>query len=339
LCLNQTQKTVPFTICNWGSTADTFHWSLAPLPTGVGCTAPGPTSYVPLAGTTALLLPGQCTTFNVTITQPPGFVPPQTSCYQMTFAGDSTGNCWNCRGRLRKLNLWCISLAGSAYTGVKRVSLGTPGVVSVKVTNSGPQRATLDYEWAVSAAAEPRVSLNGLPPGEPVLGLITLDPGESAEVSVSADYQELDTLQFDDLVFRTDIDGDGTREATTSIALRSISDGAMPFVCEGELPGDGLTLSWLSATRLSWNGENCAAVYNSYRRIGGVMRDADGDGVADDYGQCLLVDQAATELSETAVPPRGEAHYYLITAENDAGEGGLGFASNGRERPNVNACP
>jgi hypothetical protein len=113
----------------------------------------------------------------------------------------------------------------------------------------------------------------------------------------------------------------------------------MPFVCEGELPGDGMTLQWLSATRLSWNGESCAAVYNGYRRIGGAMRDADGDGVADDYGQCLAVEQASTELSETAVPPLGEAHYYLITAKNDAGEGSLGLASNGRERPNVTPCP
>lgn len=339
LCLNQTQKTVPFTICNWGSAPDTFNWSLAPLPMGTGCTAPGPTTYAPLAGTTALLNPGQCTTFNVTITQPPGFVPPQTSCYQMTFVGSSSAECFNCRGRLRKLNLWCISLAGSAYTGVKRVSLDTPGVVTVKITNSSDRPATLDYEWAVSGSGESRVSLNGLPPGQPVIKTIALDPGASSDESVTVSYEELDSLQFDDLVLRTDIDGDGTREASTSIALRSIIEGAMPFVCEGELPGVGMTLQWLSATRLSWNGESCAAVYNGYRRIGGALPDADGDGVADDYGQCLAVEQASTELSETAVPPLGEAHYYLITAKNDAGEGSLGLASNGGQRPNLNPCP
>ncbi len=339
LCLNQSQKTVPFTICNWGSVPDTFHWSMAPLPTGVGCTAPGPTTYLSLSGVTAVLTPGQCTTFNVTITQPPGFVPPQTSCYQMTFVGDSTGDCWDCKGRLRKLNLWCINMANPHLAGVKRVVFGTEASVSVKVSNSSEQRRTLDYQWLVSQTGEPSISLNGLPPGQPVRASITLDPGESADVPVTVRYQELDALRFDDLEFQTDIDEDGTLEATTSVALRSITEGSMPFVCEGELPGDGLTLSWASATRLTWNGESCAAVYNAYRRIGGPMVDRDGDGLADDYGRCLMVDQAGTELSDTAVPPAGDTHYYLVTAENETGEGSLGRTSAGLERPNYSPCP
>ncbi len=341
LCVNQASKVVPFTICNWGPAPDTFHWSLAPLPAGAGCSVPGPTTYTNVAGTTALLNPGQCTTFNVTIARPPGLTAPQTACYQMTFMGDATGNCHDCRGRLRALNVWCPTPVGTSYSGLKQLLLGTPSPATFKLQNTGDQVDTIDYEFQVShrSGTNRHVRLDGLPPGEPVRGSVTLGPGESADVGVEVSFDELDALEFYALVLAADVDGDGAPDPVSSVGLRSILEGAMPPACGDGLPGDAIGLDWSSTTRLTWRSDVCAPVFNVYRGTGDGLQDLDDDGLADDYGGCLEPGVAASSIFDGAFPPPGGALTYLVTAENDAGEGSLGTNGAGAERPNRSPCP
>jgi len=88
-----------------------------------------------------------------------------------------------------------------------------------------------------------------------------------------------------------------------------------------------------------WNGLPCARSYNLYRMTYAQIPDANGDGLADDYGQCLQPGLAVAEATDLSVPPAGQAHDYLVTAENPLGEGSMGFNSGWVERPNAKPCP
>jgi hypothetical protein len=68
------------------------------------------------------------------------------------------------------------------------------------------------------------------------------------------------------------------------------------------------------------------------------MQDLDSDGLADDYGTCLADDVTTTELDDSTLPDAGWMHVYVVTTENDHGEGSKGHTSSGLERPNASPC-
>jgi hypothetical protein len=76
-----------------------------------------------------------------------------------------------------------------------------------------------------SGAANTLVSLNGLPPGTPVTGNLTLPPpGQSTAVAVDVQFTQADPF-FYDLVLEADTNGDQTPEPLGSLGLRASVDG------------------------------------------------------------------------------------------------------------------
>ena len=69
-----------------------------------------------------------------------------------------------------------------------------------------------------------------------------------------------------------------------------------------------------------------------------ALIDADGDGAADDYGQCVLSDLVVTQADLFTIPDPLKYFYYLVTGENADGEGSLGNSSNGTRRHSRNVC-
>jgi hypothetical protein len=70
------------------------------------------------------------------------------------------------------------------------------------------------------------------------------------------------------------------------------------------------------------------------------LGDLDGDGLADDYGQCVAHDLTGEQYTDpTPPPPPGLMSIYLVTAENETGESSLGETSAGLPRPNRAPCP
>jgi hypothetical protein len=100
-----------------------------------------------------------------------------------------------------------------------------------------------------------------------------------------------------------------------------------------------MTILWGSKTHFEWSEVACAVLYNVYRRTGPRLPDSNHDGVADDYGGCFLGGLGAAQADDTSLPVPGEVHFYLVTGENGAGEGGLGFTHSSQMRPNVSPCP
>jgi hypothetical protein len=89
---------------------------------------------------------------------------------------------------------------------------------------------------------------------------------------------------------------------------------------------------------MTWDTEECSDTYNVYRKTG-LLLDPDGDGVANDYGGCYQNDVMATGVNDLSKPPVGSMYVYAVSGQNLNGEGSIGYASNGRMRPNVTPCP
>lgn len=113
--------------------------------------------------------------------------------------------------------------------------------------------------------------------------------------------------------------------------------------CVGVIPSSDLVLKWSYPlkTEMMWTGGGltCATVYNLYRAVGPRLVDLDRNGVADNYGPCLLNALVARTATDSTVPPVGMGYFYLVTAESQTGEGTMGTASNGLVRPNLTPCP
>jgi hypothetical protein len=294
-----------------------------------------------------VLNPGSCTSFHVTI-HGSAF---ETSCYRLSFVSDSTGACYECDGTRRGLMGWHARPATDHYSGMKRIlgdtDMSTP--ISFRVENTGSVTATLSYRWIVvrtDGSPSSVVSLDGFPPGFPTGDeQITLDPGQDQEITVDVRFLvEPDSLRFYDLVLEVDPDFVGIWTPLASLGLRSITAGAMDRPCEGVVPDDDLRLTWLSPTSLAWtvesDGPRCSSVFNLYRYAGEPrLSDLDEDGIADDYGECYQDELTELGAADPFHPAPSGVHFYLVTGENDVGEGSLGANGAGAERPNVNPCP
>src|SRR5439155_18632690 len=64
------------------------------------------------------------------------------------------------------------------------------------------------------------VRLNGLPPGEPVIGTLTLAPGGEGTVSVDVSYDPYMGIPLSEIILEADLDGDGVPEPAAVIPIR-----------------------------------------------------------------------------------------------------------------------
>lgn len=108
------------------------------------------------------------------------------------------------------------------------------------------------------------------------------------------------------------------------------------------MPTDVGGVGWASKNVIVWKYWPCADYYNIYKQTTASLSDADGDGLADSYGSCDQMGLSRNMAPDSMVPPTGYSSFYLITGESEAvGEGTLGYASNGHERPwtGTERCP
>ncbi len=111
-----------------------------------------------------------------------------------------------------------------------------------------------------------------------------------------------------------DTDGDGRGDAC---------DCAPPEVAGDLVFGDAQTITW--------SADAASASYNLYR---GTIA-----GGAWTYNQtCRAASLPSPAATDLASPPQGAVLYYLVSGRNACGEGPLGPASSGQERPNPSPC-
>lgn len=230
-CGNAATRQVCFTISNNHATAQSYHWSLAGLPVGPGCSVAGPTQFSPASGTVVVPAGGNSGPICVTVTRPAGLSTPGASaCFALTFVNDATGACRTKTGKLRAdYSCWC---ATPAQSGVVSVPARVPAGATIGIGVGYPcdPVATLAYRlsavWLDDDHEDPlAVSLNGLPPGTPVFGAITPGSGLGEMVEVTVSYPGgYDPAARYEIVMEGDTDGDGTLDRMCGTIVQAAYD-------------------------------------------------------------------------------------------------------------------
>ena len=230
ICKTQTSVQACFNICNNSATPRSYHWSLAGMPVGPGCSVAGPVTFTPPAGSITVAA-GSCSApICVTIPRPAGLTTQNaTSCYALSIVNDATGNCMTRTGTIRAdYTCWCVT-PPAGVTGA-RVATGTPIVIGV---GHPCDPVAIPYRlvpvWLNSDHADPlELSLNGLPPGEPVLGTLSLTPGGGdPQLTVSASYPNgYDSSAPYEIAIEADIDGSGVMQRIGGALVMSTYDSS-----------------------------------------------------------------------------------------------------------------
>jgi hypothetical protein len=221
--------TTTLTLCNYSLSPQTLTWSIAGLPAGPGCSVNGPTVFSPFSGTVTIPPASggpSCVNIPITIQLPTGMTFGQTACYQVMTQDRETGRCCVTSGRIRRT--WPHHVYADPW--FTNTPVGTPVPLHFVVVNGGGGPIDLTYRISdQSTDGDPSnqtVSLNGLPPGEPVFGTLSVASRDSAVVVVDAVQTEFQPLNLHEIVFEADIDGDGTPEDLAVCAMESIPEDA-----------------------------------------------------------------------------------------------------------------
>lgn len=208
LCLNQNAATVTFTVCNDSPVPQAYNVAFQPLPVGGACTIAGPTVFTPGFSNPVNIPANTCINLTVTINRPAGMnAVNQVGCYQVNVTNINNGHTSKCQGSLIDRRDLCAVLRNCCI-GVEVVHMGMAKVIKWNVFNPNPTPVDIPYEIAVlnadNGSATDYVRLNGLPPGIPVKGTMSIQPNDTGHVEVDADYVEHHGVGFDEVIFSSE---------------------------------------------------------------------------------------------------------------------------------------
>ncbi len=283
ICSNSVTLTT--LVCNDGATTMDCVVSFNPInPPACGDTSwpplPGspPPPYFVYTPTNLHILPHQCLPVTVTITRPPGlyssiFAAPKNACYTMDLFVPATSEHFSCLGTVQNSKFGCpqIVIGPGNWTNLTFATnivvhgLGT-NVVSLKITNPTNAPVTLHPQFVVldqNQQPDLRVlSLNGLPPGEPVLGQLTLPPDGSADLPVAFSYTDAQPRSPYQLVLLLDIGEGGALVPVASVTISY-----------AELPTEGPLLNVVAGkggAAITWDLVNSDFLLESIGGLGGT---------------------------------------------------------------------
>ncbi len=224
LCRNRNTVTVDLTICNDSSVSHDYAWSLAG---NNNCSIPGPTVFSPAVGVTTVPA-GTCVQVPITITRPAGMVAPQVACYNVTISNLDTGHTFGCEGSIWARNKWCLIIVDVIDVPISLPIGPRPRPIGVLVQNDADEQGLFEYSLEVMSSdmdpdAPDVVSLDGLPPGEPVTGSVQVPLGGERVIEVQARFTEHAPMGFYDLLVMSPTGtDDGVAVPALSVALESV---------------------------------------------------------------------------------------------------------------------
>lgn len=279
-CLNQNTVTTTVTLCNYTTSTHDYQLSFQALPAGYmpGCNINGPTN-ISVVGPNPVTVPaGQCVPVQIQIQRPAGMnAAYQIGCYRVSVTNVDTGGTFECVGSVVDRRDLCVVLT-PIDVDVVLVSVLRPRMLNWEITNTSG--ADLLFDYAVRVFGEEMmpdtqvISLDGLPPGEPALGTLSIPDGQTVVLGVEAEAQAFERFSFFDVVLETDVDGDGDGEPLTSVALRTVRYRPGDMDCDGDVDFDDI-----NAFVLALSGQ--AAYEAQYPDCNWWNADANNDGAVD----------------------------------------------------------
>ncbi|MFZ4574201.1 MAG: LamG-like jellyroll fold domain-containing protein [Phycisphaerales bacterium] len=239
-CNGQQQVSTYVTICNNHATPQTYVGSFAGLPSGPGCSVAGPT-VINSTTTFPITIPANtCLNIPIVIDRPAGLTAAGlTSCYEFTATNVGTGETLVGHGSVQDRRDLCAVLNPVLIGSTLRVPLDTGVGTTIGFSNtsggaiSGQLRLRVigpDMEGDTIF-----VSLNGLPPGEPILRSVNFPAGGNGFFDVFVELAVPDVTTTFTILVEGDLDGDGTFEPLTSFNAQ----GQYVPPCPGDYNRDG----------------------------------------------------------------------------------------------------
>ncbi|MDZ4805001.1 MAG: LamG-like jellyroll fold domain-containing protein [Candidatus Eisenbacteria bacterium] len=243
LCCNGLTSGSSVTICNYSLVPHTYSWGVSPLTAGPGCGPIGPSGFFPTSGTVTVPAQG-CVTVPIQVACPSGVPVGQTACYQVQIFNHDTGRLFGCTGSVRRAKKWCWQLASAEIgpIGILGIYPGVPRPIEFEVKNLGEGNDPESIDYMIRPLAgdtglpSAGVSLNGLPPGEPIIGTRMISPGESEIITVLVSYPDASPIGHDRLLIDADEDGDTQLDPITELAVRSVLPGTSSVPGEDPVP-------------------------------------------------------------------------------------------------------
>jgi hypothetical protein len=238
-CINTSTVVVPLTICNDSAADHQYVWSAAGLPIGSGCSVAGPTGFSPSGSPiSGITVPANsCVTIPITVSRPPGLTisPFARSCYEITILNLDTGRELKCRGQLRRVFKWCFTVIDWDPSFIE-FPVGSEIPLQIQVTNDADEDGVLDYAISTETHGAPGeeslLSLDGLPPGKPVTGSVTLPIGQSTIIAVPISWLKFEKLRHFDIVISA------AQEEGEIVTIGTQALFAEP-PCRGDFDADG----------------------------------------------------------------------------------------------------
>ena len=240
-CNNHLNRPVCFQICNYTNTPQTYNWTLTGPSGGAGCANVGAVVFTPASGTSAVIPPFQCQTICATMARPPGLTIFNTGCYTLTVTNTSTSNTFTSIGHITASQKNCFECPPPCNPTT--IEVGTARELAMLVTNETDGDGVVDYTIRTQYAStdipdDVALGLNGLPPGEPVIGTLVISPGQSMMIPIAVEAVAHEPFDLTRVVLEADADGDGTIDDVSSLLVRTqIPCFTGPV---GDLDGDGL---------------------------------------------------------------------------------------------------
>lgn len=223
-------------ICNGTGTAVTYNFSFSPL-SSCG-SVPGPAGITSNPSSPVVVPANTCIPLTLTIPRPAFSQVGDVACYRMWLS--PVGNrveTYVCDGSVVWTGSLCADFAdGCCWWDLPTRAAQTLGPITV--VNTGTTAVSLPFDIKViGPGMEPdlaSVSLNGAEPGAPFTGLLSLAPGSSQLIDLTAEFLADDPLGWFTILVRADLNGDGITDPLTSASIRN------RITCDADLNADGV---------------------------------------------------------------------------------------------------
>lgn len=252
-CAGATFVDVPFTICNNGSTSQAFAWTFSTQTAGGPCnisSAGASFTNIP-AGNTAVIPPGGCVHRIVRITRPTAMTfNGAIACWKLNVINTTTNQTFACVGELHDTRNACAIICPDCATPVSEAFPNTSLAVPIRISHGGGGagglagfriRAVYTEDSDDDGFGDPNapiagISLNGLPPGTPVI----IGGPDGAPLNIDLDVALLDDAEAFagySILVEGDGGGSGVWEALGSrmISVRHNLPGDINGDCEVSL--------------------------------------------------------------------------------------------------------
>ncbi len=233
--------TITLTVCNNGTTPQTYNWSANGLAPTTQCPVQlSPSDFTPSSGSLGPIPPGQCASVQISVNCERLQIGVPITCagYGITIT-NPTGPTMLCTGIVQQSDVVVKDTTGGVSDLPANGVLFMPFEVS---TSNAAMAGDFQFEIADAPWGEgppnSTLRLNGQPLGQSVVGSVVVDPASAQAIGVEVSWG-VDALgEIVDVYVIGDVDRDGRPDLAATAAVRQI-EATQPS-CPGDANGDGL---------------------------------------------------------------------------------------------------